>query len=152
MILWLLKALLLIKAMAVLGFFCFASSLLANNTWIALGSAGVGERYFFYLGLTFFVLRLHFEHDLFALRGALVLSRNLAVTAFGMLQNWVYDPPFHALDFAPQIAKYDQSTRSRSPLRFPLTERYTRPTEQLRWLRSELVCKQSVCTLHSMEL
>jgi hypothetical protein len=96
-----------IRAMAVLGLFSFSSCLVTQGNWAFLGDPGVGERYFFHIGLvllfSIYSLSTNARHAV----SRWFFRAIMGICALAILQNWVYDPPFHRFDYAPQIAKYD---------------------------------------------
>lgn len=97
---------LLVRALVLLGAFSLGTVLISEAQWKILGSPGVGERYFLYLGLSF-------------LAGAWLLAKFgpratfrwlgrgiLALAAFGVVANWIYPAPFTRFDYARQVAAY----------------------------------------------
>lgn len=97
-----------IRGLAAIGIFTVATALYSGSNWNLLGAAGVGERYFFFVGLLFLIG---------CAMASLAASRAtyrwgfralLLGTAFGVVWNWVYAAPFHDFDYPPQIAAFDQ--------------------------------------------
>lgn len=98
----------IIRTLALLGVFCSLTSLISKATWFGLGNPGMGERYFFYLGLVFVycVFAVSRTAPLAMLRWS--FRALLACSAFAVVTNWVYDPPYPEWNYLPQIAKYDR--------------------------------------------
>jgi hypothetical protein len=96
----------ILKAFGGLALFASVSSLLSQATWFGLGNPGMGERYFFFLGLAFlfsiYSLSVSAKHSL----SRWFYRCLLACATIAVIQNWVYDPPFKVLNYGPQIAKY----------------------------------------------
>jgi hypothetical protein len=111
----------LVKALAALGVFSAVTSMLSGAGWALLGDPGVGERYFFYLGLlmlySIYVFSVTARYSIVRWGFRIVL----AFCALGAVQNWIYDPPFSEFNYGPQIAKYDQIKKGEKvKIRFPI--------------------------------
>lgn len=116
-----LKAPNLIKALAFLGFFSFTTSLITQASWALIGDPGVGERYFLHIGLVmlFCVYVLSSTARFAAVRW--LMRCVMAICALAIVQNWVYDPPFHKFDYPRQISEYERLKKGQTiEIRFPI--------------------------------
>lgn len=124
----------LIRAIAGLGVFSSMSSLISQATWFGLGNPGMGERYFFYLGMVF-------VYCVYVLSATATFATVrwffrwfLACSAWAILTNWVYDPPDPTWNFAPQISRYDRLKPGEKLLiRTPCNRSYTKVKWEM-WL------------------
>jgi hypothetical protein len=95
-----------VRGIAAIGLFTLLTSLYSGSNWRMLGSGGVGERYFLYLGLLYVV-----SCGLISQQSRLASVRwgfraILLATCFGVAWNWVYAPPFPQFEYGPQIAAF----------------------------------------------
>jgi hypothetical protein len=100
-----------LRALAWLGAFTVATVLISEASWRILGSPGVAERYFFFLGLAFLASIL------------LVVTKSRRATvrwtarafglylAVGIVANWVYPEPHTRFGYLQQITTYDRITK-----------------------------------------
>jgi hypothetical protein len=98
----------LLRGTVLLGAFTLASVLISEASWRVIGTAGAGERYFFYLALAFLAsLLLVFNASRLA-RVRWYARAVLACAAIGITLNWRLPPPHTKFDYARQIARYER--------------------------------------------
>ena len=100
----------LLRYLLILGACMFVSATLAGGNWIVLGNPGVGERYFYVLGIAFLfsIVRLGQLTSSAALRWAVRLAA--LSCAVGIVQNWILPGPDPRFDYATQLARYDTAS------------------------------------------
>jgi len=95
-----------IRALACLGLFCSVSSLFSQATWFGLGNPGMGERYFFYLGIVFLLCLYMLSRTANSSTIRWICRIPMVYCATAIVSNWVYPAPFSYFDFPPQIAPF----------------------------------------------
>jgi hypothetical protein len=96
-----------IRAIAALGAFSSLTCLITQATWFGLGNPGMGERYFYFLGLVFMFCVYIWSREAKYSVVRWWFRWLLACSAYAIFCNWVYAPPNPKWNYGPQIAKYD---------------------------------------------
>ncbi|MGV3613872.1 MAG: hypothetical protein ACO1SV_00935 [Fimbriimonas sp.] len=97
----------LLRGVVLLGAFTLATVLVSEASWRVIGSAGAGERYFFYLGFAFLASLLLVLNASRLARVRWYARAILTCAALGILFHWRLPPPHTRFDYAAQIARYE---------------------------------------------
>jgi len=116
------------RALSLLGFFSFLASLDSKVSWILIGAPGVGERYFFFLGLAMILCVWQCSRTMPFATLRWFYRLLLAICAIATIVNWVYAPPFSRFNYAPQIAGFDALKPGETlEIQFPIDRKGSKP-------------------------